>query len=120
MLKKSVSIITIVVLFNACAIKQEDSTSTKVLKHTANVPVYAIIGVGMATTLALQGTIIGTAMLLGVKPQSEKDLEKKKLEAEEKAKVEIETKTDLLEASTQVTTLEEPIKSNSSLSVINP
>ncbi|WP_193315811.1 hypothetical protein [Poseidonibacter ostreae] len=43
----------------------------KTAKHTENAPLYIIAGVGMATTLAIQGTLIGGAKLLGVKPTSE-------------------------------------------------
>lgn len=65
MLKKSISIITAITFFNGCAVKQEDSTATKALKHTANAPAYVIVGVGMAATLAVQGTLIGAGKILG-------------------------------------------------------
>ena len=79
-LKKSISIILIVTLFSACAVKQEDSTTTKVLKHTANAPVYAIVGIGMAAELAVIGTLTGIAKLAGAKTKEEKELEAKELE----------------------------------------
>ena len=65
MLKKSISIITAITIFSGCAVKQEDSTATKALKHTANAPAYVIVGVGMAATLAVQGTLIGAGKLVG-------------------------------------------------------
>ena len=94
MLKKSISIITIITFFSACSVKQDDNLATKTLKHTANAPVYVIAGVGMAATLAVQGALIGTAKVLGVKSKKEK-------EAEEKAKDESintnESNTNLVE-----------------------
>jgi hypothetical protein len=80
MLKKSISIILIVTLFSACAVKQEDSTTTKVLKHTANAPAYAVAAVGMGVQLAIIGTITGVAKLAGAKGKKEKELEAKELE----------------------------------------
>lgn len=81
-MKKTITIALIsIFIFSACAVKQDDTLTTKTLKHTANAPVYVIAGVGMAATLALQGTLIGTAKLLGVKSKKEK-------EAEELAKAE--------------------------------
>lgn len=71
MLKKSISIITAITFFSGCAVKQEDSTATKALKHTANAPVYVIAGVGMAATLAVQGTLIGAGKLLGAGKKDE-------------------------------------------------
>lgn len=72
MLKKSISNITAITLFSGCAVKQEDSTATKALKHTANAPAYVIAGVGIATTLAVQGTLIGAGKLLGAGKKDEK------------------------------------------------
>ena len=71
MLKKSISIITAITFFNGCAVKQEDSTATKALKHTANAPAYVIVGVGMAATLAVQGTLIGAGKLVGAGKKNE-------------------------------------------------
>jgi hypothetical protein len=68
----TISIITAITFFSGCAVKQEDSTATKALKHTANPPAYVIVGVGMATTLAIQGTLIGAAKLLGAGKKDEK------------------------------------------------
>lgn len=70
MLKKSILIITAITLFSGCAVKKEDSTATKALKHTANAPAYVIVGVGMAT-LAVQGTLIGAGKLLGAGKKDE-------------------------------------------------
>lgn len=81
MLKKSISIITAITFFSGCAVKQEDSTATKALKHTANAPVYAIAAVGMAAELAVIGTLTGIAKLTGAKTKEEKDLEAKELES---------------------------------------
>ncbi len=72
MLKKSISFITAITFFSGCAVKQEDSTATKALKHTANAPAYVIVGVGMAATLAVQGTLIGAGKLLGTGKKDEK------------------------------------------------
>ena len=55
----TISIITAITFFSGCAVKQEDLTATKALKHTANAPAYVIVGVGMVTTFAIQGTLIG-------------------------------------------------------------
>ena len=82
MLKKSISIITAITFFSGCAVKQEDSTATKALKHTANAPVYVIAGVGMAATLAVQGTLIGTGKLLGAGKKDENS-EAKEVDAKE-------------------------------------
>ena len=71
MLKKSISIITVITFFSGCAVKQEDSTATKALKHTANAPAYVIVGVGMAATLAVQGTLIGAGKLVGAGKKDE-------------------------------------------------
>jgi hypothetical protein len=71
MLKKSISIITAITFFSGCAVKQEDSTATKALKHTANAPAYVIVGVGMAATLAVQGTLIGAGKLVGAGKKNE-------------------------------------------------
>ena len=71
MLKKSISIITAITFFSGCAVKQEDSTATKALKHTANAPAYVIVGVGMAATLAVQGTLIGAGKLVGAGKKDE-------------------------------------------------
>lgn len=71
MLKKSISIITVITFFSGCAVKQEDSTATKALKHTANAPAYVIVGVGMAATLAVQGTLIGAGKLVGAEKKNE-------------------------------------------------
>lgn len=65
LIKKTVAITCVLVLTTGCAIKQEDSTATKALKHTANAPAYVIVGVGMAATLAVQGTLIGAGKLVG-------------------------------------------------------
>lgn len=64
-LKTIAVFVCIAILTTGCAVKQEDSTPTKVLKHTANTPAYVIAGVGMAATLAVQGTLIGAGKLLG-------------------------------------------------------
>ena len=71
MLKKSISIITAITFFSGCAVKKEDSTATKALKHTANAPAYVIAGVGIAATLAVQGTLIGAGKLLGAGKKDE-------------------------------------------------
>ena len=65
LIKKTVAITCVLVLTTGCAVKQEDSTATKALKHTANAPAYVIVGVGMAATLAVQGTLIGAGKILG-------------------------------------------------------
>ena len=82
MLQKSISIITAITFFSGCAVKQEDSTATKALKHTANAPVYVIAGVGMAATLAVQGTLIGAGKLLGA-GKKDKNSEIKEVDAKE-------------------------------------
>lgn len=73
MIKNTITLLLVLTLFTACAVKQDDNLATKTLKHTANAPFYVIAGVGMATTLAIQGTIIGTAKLLGVKSKKDKN-----------------------------------------------
>ena len=77
MLRKSISIITAITFFSGCAVKQEDSTATKALKQTANAPAYVIVGVGMAATLAVQGTLIGAGKLLGAGKKDENSETKK-------------------------------------------
>jgi len=81
-LKKSISIITVITFFSGCAVKQEDSTATKALKHTANAPAYVIVGVGMAATLAVQGTLIGAGKLVGAGKKDENP-ETKEVDAKE-------------------------------------
>lgn len=103
MLKKSISIITAITFFSGCAVKQEDSTTTKALKHTANAPVYVIAGVGMAVTLAVQGTLIGTGKLLGAGKKDENS-ETKEVDAKEnEVKNEQMKETATIETSTEAT-----------------
>lgn len=64
--KKTIALICVITLTSGCAVKQDDTTATKVLKHTANAPAYVVAGVGIAATLAVQGALIGTAKILGV------------------------------------------------------
>jgi len=73
MIKNTITLLLVLTLFSACAVKQDDSLTTKTLKHTANAPLYVIAGVGMTATLAVQGTLIGTAKLLGVKSKKDKN-----------------------------------------------
>ena len=87
MLKKSISIITAITFFSGCAVKQEDSTATKALKHTANAPAYVIVGVGMAATLAVQGTLIGAGKLLGAGKKDENSETKKRIPKKMKLKM---------------------------------
>jgi Zn-dependent alcohol dehydrogenase len=89
MLKKSISIITAITFFSGCAVKQEDSTATKALKHTVNAPVYLVLGVGMIGTLAIQGAILAPAAAVNaIKPKSEENSETKVIEVKEKEKIE--------------------------------
>ena len=101
MLKKSISIITAITFFSGCAVKQEDSTATKALKHTANAPVYVIAGVGMAATLAVQGTLIGAGKLLGAGKKDENPEIKEVVAKENEVKKEQETA--LIETSNETT-----------------
>lgn len=77
MIKRTITLLAVLTLFTACAVKQDDNLATKTLKHTANAPFYVIAGVGIATTLAVQGALIGTAKVLGVKPKEKKDTKSK-------------------------------------------
>jgi hypothetical protein len=97
-LKKSISIITAITLFSGCAVKQEDSTATKALKHTANAPAYVIAGVGIAATLAVQGTLIGTAKLLGAGKKDQKSVSN-----EVEVKNEADVKSSLTNENTNIT-----------------
>ncbi len=97
MLKKSISIITAITFFSGCAVKQEDSTATKALKHTANAPAYVIAGVGMAATLAVQGTLIGASKLLGAGKKDENP------ETKEVDEVKKEQETVTIETSSEAT-----------------
>lgn len=98
MLKKSISIITAITFFSGCAVKQEDSTATKALKHTANAPAYVIVGVGMAATLAVQGTLIGAGKLLGAGKKDQKSVSN-----ESEIKNEAEVKSSLTNENTNIT-----------------
>ena len=98
MLKKSISIITAITIFSGCAVKQEDSTATKALKHTANTPAYVIVGVGMAATLAVQGTLIGAGKLLGAGKKDQKSVSN-----ESEVKNEAEVKSSLTNENTNIT-----------------
>ena len=98
MLKKSISIITAITFFSGCAVKQEDSTATKALKHTANAPAYVIAGVGMAATLAVQGTLIGAGKLLGAGKKDQKSVSN-----ESEVKNEAEVKSSLTNENTNIT-----------------
>jgi hypothetical protein len=98
MLKKSISIITAITFFSGCAVKQEDSTATKVLKHTANAPAYVIAGVGIAATLAVQGTLIGAGKLLGAGKKDQKSVSN-----ESEVKNEAEVKSSLTNENTNTT-----------------
>ena len=75
-------IICMTTLISGCAVKQEDSTPTKVLKHTANTPAYVIAGVGMAATLAVQGTLIGAGKLLGAGKSNDAEAPKEDVKTE--------------------------------------
>ena len=101
MLKKSISIITAITFFSGCAVKQEDSTATKALKHTANAPVYVIAGVGMAATLAVQGTLIGAGKLLGAGKKDENS-DAKEVDAKENEVKNVQ-ETATIETSTETT-----------------
>lgn len=98
MLKKSISIITAITFFSGCAVKKEDSTATKALKHTANAPAYVIVGVGMAATLAVQGTLIGAGKLLGAGKKDQKSVSN-----ESEVKNEAEVKSSLTNENTNIT-----------------
>ena len=98
MLKKSISIITAITFFSGCAVKQEDSTATKALKHTANAPAYVIAGVGIAATLAVQGTLIGAGKLLGAGKKDQKSVSN-----ESEVKNEAEVKSSLTNENTNTT-----------------
>jgi|GEM_PF-6961532 len=101
MLKKSISIITAITFFSGCAVKQEDSTATKALKHTANAPVYVVAGVGMAATLAVQGTLIGAGKLLGAGKKDENS-DAKEVDAKENEVKNVQ-ETATIETSTEAT-----------------
>jgi hypothetical protein len=98
MLKKSISIITAITFFSGCAVKKEDSTATKALKHTANAPAYVIAGVGIAATLAVQGTLIGAGKLLGAGKKDQKSVSN-----ESEVKNEAEVKSSLTNENTNIT-----------------
>lgn len=51
-------------LFSGCAIKQEDSTATKVAKHTVNAPGYAFMGLGYVATKTVEAVAIGTLVVV--------------------------------------------------------
>lgn len=62
-MKKIINIAIVVALglgFSGCAIKQTDSTATKVAKHTVNVPGYAFMGLGYVATKTVEAVAIGT------------------------------------------------------------
>lgn len=72
--KNIVIILAMVFLLNGCAVKNEDSLGVKTAKHVVNSPLYVIMGVGVATTLAIQGTLIGGAKILGVESKEESQI----------------------------------------------
>ena len=72
--KLIIATLVTIVFLNGCTVKNKDSLLTKTAKYTVNTPVFVIAGAGMAATLLVQGTLIGGAKLLGVKPKKlEKD-----------------------------------------------
>ena len=77
MLKKSISIITAITFFSGRAVKQEDSTATKALKHTANEP--SLCNSWKASTLAVQGTSIGIGKLLGAGKKDENEVKNEQM-----------------------------------------
>lgn len=94
-LKTIAVFVCIAILTTGCAVKQEDSTPTKVLKHTANTPAYVIAGVGMAATLAVQGTLIGAGKLLGAGNNNQAETSKEEVKTDvPKEEVKIETSVE--------------------------
>lgn len=114
MLKKSISIITAITIFSGCAVKQEDSTATKALKHTVNAPAYIVLGVGMIGTLAVQGAVLGTATVVTAPVKAVKSGIQKDENTVDKREVEVneEEKIDSLKTSAE----DIPIENTNSLS----
>lgn len=54
------SFCTVVFMLSGCSVKQNDNTATKTVKHIANSPLYVIMGIGIA------GTIAGGAVGYGI------------------------------------------------------
>lgn len=102
---KILSIALVAIITTGCAVKDTDSLAMKTAKHTANSPFYVVAGVGMAATLALQGTLIGTAKLLGAKSSKEKEAELalEKQEADAATDTTIDTTIDNQEIDTVAT-----------------
>ena len=67
MIKKSITILSIIALLTGCSVKNEDSTAEKVAKHTVNSPLYIILGTGMLVETAVRGTLVGGAKAMGAK-----------------------------------------------------
>lgn len=61
------TIITILASFlmTGCAVKDTDSILEKTLKHSANSPLYVLVGTGALVEYTLQRTIVGAANLAG-------------------------------------------------------
>ncbi len=83
-MKKIVNIAMVVALglgFNGCAIKQTDSTATKVAKHTVNAPGYAFMGLGYVATKTVEAVAIGTIVAVTAPVVVAKELATDKKEA---------------------------------------
>lgn len=69
------------IFFSACAVKESDTSTQKVIKHTANSPMYALVATGylletaLVTTLGYSAKAIGeTKNALTPKEQEEKKI----------------------------------------------
>ncbi len=92
---------------NGCAVKQTDSTGTKVLKHTVNAPAYVFVGAGAlgvaATELAAAVIMAPVALTIGKARETAKNKEKDEIAeevsatADEQLNTEDEIQTEITE-----------------------
>ena len=68
MIKKSITILTIIALLSGCSIKNDDSTAEKALKHTVNSPLYVLVAGGVL----VGGVVNGVANVTGANDKAAK------------------------------------------------
>lgn len=65
---KTIKLITLTIslalTISGCAVKNTDSDAMKVAKHTANAPMYALVGTGMIIETAMIGAIVAPIALV--------------------------------------------------------
>ncbi|QOG13026.1 hypothetical protein [Arcobacter sp. FWKO B] len=75
-LSKIAIIVTLGLGLTGCAVKQEDSTATKTMKHTVNSPAYVLVGTGYVATEVLKTAVaVGLSPLLLLKKKEVEEVE---------------------------------------------